>query len=57
MAESRKPHLVAGKSILKYIKSTSDMGLLYGRDTSFNLHGFTDADYWEYCPQCSLDLI
>ncbi|KAK8943895.1 hypothetical protein KSP40_PGU010323 [Platanthera guangdongensis] len=33
MAEPMKPHLMAARNILKYVKSTSDMGLLYGRVT------------------------
>jgi len=45
MQEPRKPHLEAANGILKYVKSTSDMGLLFGKDTDFNLHGFTDAHY------------
>ncbi|KAK8926585.1 hypothetical protein KSP39_PZI019006 [Platanthera zijinensis] len=45
MAEPRKSHLVAAKNILKYVKATSDMGLLYRRDASFSLLGYTDADY------------
>ncbi|KAK8921159.1 hypothetical protein KSP39_PZI020210 [Platanthera zijinensis] len=45
MEEPRKPHLMAARSILMYVKFTSDMGLLYGRYTSFNLHGYTNADY------------
>ncbi|KAK8928605.1 hypothetical protein KSP39_PZI017256 [Platanthera zijinensis] len=45
MTEPRKPQLMTAMSILKYVKSTSDMDLLYGRDTGFNLHGYTDADY------------
>ncbi|KAK8951797.1 hypothetical protein KSP39_PZI003445 [Platanthera zijinensis] len=45
MAEPRKSHLVAAKNILKYVKATSDMGLLYRRDANFSLLGYTDADY------------
>ncbi|KAK8963153.1 hypothetical protein KSP40_PGU007585 [Platanthera guangdongensis] len=45
MAEPRQSHLVAAKHILKYVKSTSDMGLLYRRDSDFALLGYTDADY------------
>ncbi|KAK8949180.1 MLP-like protein 423 [Platanthera zijinensis] len=45
MAEPRKPHLLAAKNILKYVKITSDMRLIFGSDTSFNLHDYTDVDY------------
>ncbi|KAK8957202.1 hypothetical protein KSP39_PZI000336 [Platanthera zijinensis] len=45
MAEPRKPHLMETRNILKNVKSTSDMGLLYERDTSFILQEYSDADY------------
>ncbi|KAK8951094.1 hypothetical protein KSP39_PZI003621 [Platanthera zijinensis] len=45
MQEHRTSHLDAAKGILKYVRTTLDMGLLYERDTCFNLHQFTDANY------------
>ncbi|KAK8945192.1 hypothetical protein KSP39_PZI008471 [Platanthera zijinensis] len=45
MAEPRKPYLMAARSILKYVKLTSDMGLLYRRGMGFELHGYMDVDY------------
>jgi hypothetical protein len=33
------------KKILRYVKGTLNLGLWYGRQTKFNLIGFTDADF------------
>ncbi|KAK8938849.1 hypothetical protein KSP39_PZI010942 [Platanthera zijinensis] len=45
MAEPRKPHLMAARNILKYVKTTSDMGFFYRIGMSFVLQGYSDADY------------
>lgn len=38
-------HLKAVKKILKYILGTQDIGLWYPKDVSFDLMGFSDANY------------
>ena len=45
MQEPRKPHLEAAKKILKYVKTTLGMGLMYKYNAKVSLHGFTDADF------------
>ena len=35
----------AVKRIMRYLKGTSSFGLHLTRDSSFSLHGFTDADW------------
>jgi hypothetical protein len=44
-ANPKESHLVALKRILKYVKSTLNLGSWYGRQTELNLIGFTDADF------------
>jgi hypothetical protein len=44
-ANPKESHLVALKRILRYVKSTLNLGLWYGRQTELNLIGFTDADF------------
>ena len=41
----KESHLKAVKRILKYIKGTLNLGLWYGRESKFDLVGFTDADF------------
>jgi hypothetical protein len=44
-ANPNESHLVALKRILRYVKSTLNLGLWYGRQTKFNLIEFTDTDF------------
>ncbi|XP_075086358.1 secreted RxLR effector protein 161-like [Nicotiana tabacum] len=43
----RSSHLDAARRILRYVKSSLDHGLMYGRHEEFVLSGFTDADWAE----------
>ncbi|XP_055814652.1 secreted RxLR effector protein 161-like [Solanum dulcamara] len=45
MQSPRKPHLEAAKRILKYINSTSELGLFFQRKNNLVLIGYTDADF------------
>ena len=45
MQEPRKPHLEAAKKILKYVKTTLGIGLMYKYNAKVSLHGFTDDDF------------
>ncbi|XP_075504384.1 secreted RxLR effector protein 161-like [Primulina tabacum] len=47
----KQSHYIAGKRILKYLKGTQNLGLWYPKDSSFNLIGYSDADY----AGCKLD--
>lgn len=40
-----KPHWMAVKRILRYLRGTMDVKLTYGRDDTEGLHGFCDADW------------
>ncbi|XP_021737716.1 uncharacterized protein LOC110704235 [Chenopodium quinoa] len=44
-ANPKESHLKAVKRILRYLKGTDNLCLFYPRSDSFDLHGFTDADY------------
>ncbi|XP_073139077.1 secreted RxLR effector protein 161-like [Henckelia pumila] len=44
----KQTHFVAAKRILKYLKGTQSVDLWYAKDNSFNLFGYSDADYAEY---------
>ncbi|XP_021729788.1 uncharacterized protein LOC110696745 [Chenopodium quinoa] len=44
-ANPKESHLKAVKRILRYLEGTDDLCLFYPRSDSFDLHGFTDADY------------
>ncbi|XP_021742769.1 uncharacterized protein LOC110708852 [Chenopodium quinoa] len=44
-ANPKESHLIAVKRILRYLKGTDDLSLFYPRSDSFDLIGFTDADY------------
>jgi Reverse transcriptase (RNA-dependent DNA polymerase) len=44
-ANPKESHLIAHKRILRCVKGTLNLGLWYGRQTEFNLIGFTDADF------------
>ncbi|XP_038875145.1 secreted RxLR effector protein 161-like [Benincasa hispida] len=38
-------HLFAAKRILRYLKRTPDLGILYQKEENLNLVGFSDSDY------------
>jgi len=44
-ASPQEAHLKAAKRILRYLKYTPDLGLWYPKECSFDLVGYTDADY------------
>ena len=41
----KESHLNAVKRIFKYLNGTAELGIFYPRTPSFDLIGFTDADY------------
>ena len=41
----KESHLIAVKRILRYLRGSPNLGLWYPRNTSFDLIGFSDADY------------
>ena len=41
----KESHLMAIKRIFRYLKGTENMCLFYPRSDTFDLKGFTDADY------------
>ena len=45
MATPTASHLTAAKGVLRYIASTIDMGITYGKDVKSELYGFCDADF------------
>ena len=45
MKNPNKPHMEAVWQILRYVKSTTDYGLLYNKGESYKLTGYCDADY------------
>jgi hypothetical protein len=49
MHDSREPHLMAVKRILRYLQGTLDHGLLLRRALTSDLVVYTDAD-WAGCP-------
>ncbi|XP_073137667.1 secreted RxLR effector protein 161-like [Henckelia pumila] len=44
-SDPKQSHYIAAKRILKYLKETQNVGLWYPKDSSFNLIGYSDADY------------
>ncbi|GMI76671.1 hypothetical protein HRI_001336400 [Hibiscus trionum] len=44
-ASPRESHLIAVKRIFRYLRDTPCLGLWYPRDSTFNLHAYSDADY------------
>ena len=44
-SQPKESHLNAVKRIFKYLKGTSDLGIFYPSSSSFDLIGFSDADY------------
>ncbi|XP_073119767.1 secreted RxLR effector protein 161-like [Henckelia pumila] len=47
----KQSHFINAKRILKYLKGTQNIGLWYAKHKSFNLVGYSDADY----AGCKLD--
>ncbi|KAJ4723417.1 Retrovirus-related Pol polyprotein from transposon TNT 1-94 [Melia azedarach] len=45
MEKPRKPHLEAVRRILRYVKGTIDLGLLYKKNQENKIVGYCDADY------------
>ncbi|CAH9110852.1 unnamed protein product [Cuscuta epithymum] len=41
----KESHLVAIKRIIRYVKSTTNLGLWYPKGSNFSLVGYSDADY------------
>ncbi|GAV59151.1 hypothetical protein CFOL_v3_02682 [Cephalotus follicularis] len=44
----KESHLFSIKRILKYVTYTPTLGLWYSRDSSFDLHAYSDADFGGY---------
>ena len=43
--DPRKSHLTAVKRIFRYLKGTTNLGLLYRKSLDYKFIGFCDADY------------
>ena len=43
-ANPKESHMIALKRIIKYVKSTTDFGVWYSKDTNDVLAGYFDAD-------------
>src|SRR4051812_15672346 len=44
-SDPRESHLTAVKRFLRYLKGTTNVGLVYRRSEEYNLVGYCDADY------------
>jgi len=44
-SDPREPHLTTIKRIFRYLKGTTNLGLLYKKSSDYKLVGFCDADY------------
>ncbi|GMI97391.1 hypothetical protein HRI_003408300 [Hibiscus trionum] len=44
-ASPKESHLIAVKRIFMYFRDTPCLGLWYPRDSTFNLHAYSDVDY------------
>ena len=44
-SDPRESHLTAVKRIFRYLKGTTNLGLLYKKSSDYKLVGFCDADY------------
>ncbi|KAK8499663.1 hypothetical protein V6N12_002135 [Hibiscus sabdariffa] len=44
-AHPKESHLKAVKRIFRYLKDTPSLGLWYPRDSTFDLHAYSDTDY------------
>ena len=45
LVKPRWVHLIAAKHVMRYLKGTIDLGLYYGRDHHYDLHGYTDSNW------------
>lgn len=45
MSEPSKPHFIAAKRILRYVKGTKSFGILYKFESDNNLIGYTNGDW------------
>ena len=43
-ANPKESHMIALKRIIKYVKTTTDFGVWYSKDTNDVLAGYSDAD-------------
>ena len=44
-ANPKESHMIALKRIIKYVKTTTDFGVWYSKDTNDVLAGYSDADW------------
>ncbi|MBN8138635.1 hypothetical protein J0J21_23190, partial [Vibrio vulnificus] len=44
-ANPKESHLISVKRILRYLRGTIELGIWYPKFTSFDLIGYTDADF------------
>ncbi len=44
-ANPKESHLTAVKRILRYLKNTQNLGIWYDRNSPYELHAYTDADF------------
>ena len=44
-ANPKESHMIALKKIIKYVKTTTDFGVWYSKDTNDVLAGYSDADW------------
>lgn len=44
-ADPREPHLIVVNRIFRYLRGTTNLGLLYKKSKDYKLVGFCDADY------------
>lgn len=50
MTSPHQTHLDAALHIVKYISTTPDLGIFYNRSGTLQLHGYTDSDWGNSCP-------
>ncbi|KAG7912925.1 hypothetical protein KL927_005439 [Ogataea polymorpha] len=41
----RKSHLAKARHVMRYLKGTADLGIVYSKDSHFKLSGFCDSDW------------
>ena len=45
LVKPRWVHLIVANHLMRNLKGMIDLGLYYGRDHDYNLHGYTDSDW------------